>query len=315
MREILTVTLNPALDISTSVEKILPDEKLRCEAPVTDPGGGGTNVARAIHLLGGTARAFVAVSGFRGDQFVGLLREEGVEAVVFEIPGETRQSFAVIDRSDGRQYRFVMPGPVWNDEQAFIALERIGDVAPEGGLVVLSGSQPPGVPIHFASDLAAAVTLKGAKLVVDTSGAALRAVSQERGAPYHVLRLDSSETETLAGRKLEEPDEVADFAQSLVARGVAEAVVLALGAAGSVLAVGARRWHAVSAPVEARSKVGAGDSFLGAYTLSLARGGDHCEALRWGVAAASAAVMSDATTLCRKPDVLTLLPGVSLREI
>jgi 6-phosphofructokinase 2 len=315
MPDILTVTLNPALDISTSVARVVHEDKLRCDEPVYDPGGGGTNVARAIHLLGGRARAFVAVGGFRGEQFIELLKEDGVEPVCFRTGGETRLSLAVTDRSDSRQYRFVMPGPRWGAETAFAALEAIGAAMPEGGLVVLSGSQPPGVPAHFPTQLAAMVEEKGARLILDTSGPPLYALMEVGSARQHVLRLDRAESEALAGRALSGVEAFSGFARELVQRGVAETVVLAMGAEGSVLAGGGHAWHAVTPAVVTRSKVGAGDSFVGAFTLALARGLPPEQALCHGVAAASAAVMSDATTLCLAEDVEALLGQVRLTRL
>ncbi len=273
MSEILTVTLNPALDMSSTVDHVRPGDKLRCALPDLDPGGGGTNVARAIRRLGGKARAFVALAGYRGQQFAGLLADEGVEAVPFHIEGETRLSLAVIDEGSGEQYRFVMPGPRWTPNDAGRALDAIADNAPRGGLVVLSGSQPPGVPLHFPTQLAAAVEEAGAKLVLDTSGAPLRALLGVGSARQHVLRLDGAESEDLAGRPLPDIEDVAGFAQSLIRRGVAEVVVLALGAKGSLLAHKGHCWHAATPPVPVRSKVGAGDSFVGAFTLALSRKG------------------------------------------
>ena len=85
MSDILTITLNPALDMSSAVAAVVPGDKLRCDAPVFDPGGGGINVARAVRLLGGSARAFVAVGGYRGEQLCDLLRVEGVPLVAFAV--------------------------------------------------------------------------------------------------------------------------------------------------------------------------------------------------------------------------------------
>ncbi|WP_300516366.1 1-phosphofructokinase family hexose kinase [Aliiroseovarius sp.] len=312
MPDILTVTLNPALDMSTSVGHVRPQDKLRCALPDLDPGGGGTNVARAIRLLGGHAKAFVALAGYRGQQFAGLLAEEGVETVPFHIEGETRLSLAVSDTTTHEQYRFVMPGPRWTPEDAFRALEAIADHTPRGGYVVLSGSQPPGVPVHFPTQLAAAVEELGAKLVLDTSGAPLRALLAAGSARQHVLRLDRAESEELAGRPLPEIADVAGFAHDLVARGVAEVVVLALGEKGSLLARDRHCWHAQTRPVPVKSKVGAGDSFVGAFTLALSRGETWETALATGVAAASAAVMSDATALCLPGDVARLAGTVEV---
>ncbi len=315
MPDILTITLNPALDVSTTVDRVRPEDKLRCDVPVLDPGGGGVNVARAVGALGGRALALIAVAGFNGQQFLAQLHDEPIVPVAFPIAGETRQSLAVTDRSTGEQYRFVMPGPRWNEEQAQEALVAINRAMGDGAYVVLSGSQPPGVPQHFPTDLAAIVEERQGKLVLDTSGKALEALLKVGSARQHVLRLDGSESEDLAGRPLRSIDEFADFAQELVHRGVAEVVVLAMGAHGSVLAEDGRRWHAVTEPVKVRSKVGAGDSFVGAFTLAVSRGASWEEALVQGVAAASAAVTTDATDLCEKSDVEALVRTATLKQL
>lgn len=315
MSDILTITLNPALDMSTTVDRVRPEDKLRCEVPVVDPGGGGINVARAVGELGGRAMALIAMAGFHGQQLLNELHDEPIVPIAFPTPGETRQSLAVIDRETGEQYRFVMPGPVWTPELAHGALTAIDRAMGDGAWVVLSGSQPPGVPQHFPTNLAAVVEERGGKLVLDTSGKALKALLGVGSARQHVLRLDGAESEELAGRALKSMHDVADFAQELVQRGVAEVVVLALGAEGSLLVEGENRWHAKTEPVEVRSKVGAGDSFVGAFTLAKSRGAAWEEALVQGVAAASSAVMSDATALCVRADVEMLARGATLERI
>lgn len=315
MTGILTVTLNPALDLSTSVDALRPDDKLRCAAPSLDTGGGGVNVARAIGELGGRAAAFVALSGHVGAQYRDLLEAEPLDPVIFDVPGETRQSLAVTDAATGRQYRFVMPGPHWSPNLAAGAIEAIVAAAPRDGYVVLSGSQPPGVPVHFPADLAAGIETRGARLILDTSGPPLRALLGIGQARHHVLRLDRVESAELAGRPLDSRAAVADFARALVDAGTAEVVVLALGADGSVLATKSGRWHADTAPVPVKSKVGAGDSFVGAFTLALALGAAPEAALVQGCAAASAAVMTDASALCLRADVETLAKTATLTAL
>ena len=312
--DILTVTLNPALDLATSVDEVRPGPKLRCAPPMTDPGGGGTNVSRAIRQLGGASRALVAAGGATGERLLSLLAEAGIGTVALRAPGETRQSLAVIDRHSGGQYRFVLPGPVWGPADVGQALAAIAATAREGGLVVFSGSQPPGVPDDFPQQLARRLHGR-ARLIVDTSGGPLRVLAEGRGPAPWLLRMDGEEAEELAGRPLPDAGDSALFAAGLVARGVAEVVIVARGGDGAVLAAPGLRLHAASAPVEVVSKVGAGDSFVGALTLSLARG-EGCElALRKGNAAASAAVMTEATRLCRSEDADRLLPACTARAL
>jgi 6-phosphofructokinase 2 len=312
--DILTITLNPTIDLSTSVASVMPGPKLRCAIPEVDPGGGGTNVSRAINYMGGTSRAMVAVGGGTGERLLTLLNTQGIATVALHGPGETRQSLAVTDRGSGEQFRFVLPGPEWHPTDVTHALASIAGAVGAGGLVVLSGSQPPGVPEDFPARLAARLTGR-ARLIVDTSGAPLRALARGGGGAPWCLRMDDEEAAELAGYPLESVEESAAFAEELVVRGVADVVILARGADGAVLASHQGRMHARSAKVEALSKVGAGDSFVGAFTLAVARNEGLEMALRRGNAAASAAVMTEATRLCRAEDVERLLPECLARAV
>jgi 6-phosphofructokinase 2 len=153
------------------------------------------------------------------------------------------------------------------------------------------------------------------RVVLDTSGSALTQAVENPIPDLEVLRMDGEEAEALAGRKLETRADTADFAQALVARGVARKVIVARGADGSVLADATTRIFAKAPKVQVKSKVGAGDSFVGGYVLALARGQSEGEALSQGVAAAAAAVMSDATELCSAEDVARLLPEAVVSEV
>ncbi len=312
---ILTITLNPTVDFCTTSPAIVAGPKLRCTEPQIDPGGGGINVARAVKLLGGQATALVAIGGATGAHLLQLLALEGVPTVAFQGPGETRQSMSVIDQTNGDQFRFVMPGPIWEEQDVPRALASVDQATGEDTLVVLSGSQPPGVAKDFPSILASHVKGREARLIVDTSGPALFHLTEEPREALHVLRMDGPEGEELAGRDLPTREDTADFAMALVEAGVANIIIVARGADGSVLASKDGKWHSVGAPVEVVSTVGAGDSFVGAFTNALAGDLPVEECLQWGVAAASAAVMSDATRLCDRATTERLLKDCTVTKL
>lgn len=309
MTDLLTVTLNPALDLSSAVDAMVPGPKLRLAPPLAEPGGGGLNVARVAVGLGGKARALAILGGRTGDQIGVLMAQAGVPVVPFPAGGETRQSLAVTDRATGGMYRLQFPGPDWDGAQTPALLDRIAaeaaGLAP-GGLVILSGSQPPGMPDDLAQALAARLGA-GRRLVIDTSGAPLARLVRAPVAPPEILRMDQAESESLAGRALPTPADSLDLAAGWVAAGVARMIVLARGAEGSVLA-GPRGVRLRCRPpvVPVLSKVGAGDSFVGAFALALARGAGPAEALVQGTAAAAAAVMTPGSALCRPEDVRRL---------
>ncbi|NJM81321.1 MAG: 1-phosphofructokinase family hexose kinase [Tabrizicola sp.] len=310
---ILTLTLNPALDMASDVAEIVPGQKLRCSDPLLDPGGGGLNVSRAIKALGGDSLALVAIGGLTGDRLAGLIRAEGVTFLSILGPGETRQSLTVNEVSTGKQFRFMLPGPVWGEAERARVFTLLSATARPGGISVISGSQPPGVPLDFPAQLAA--SMPESRVVLDTSGAALAQAVRHPIPGLEVLRMDGEEGEGLAGKPLESREATAEFAQSLVRAGVARQVIIARGADGNVLADKDHRIFAHAAKVKVKSTVGAGDSFVAAFVLAMARGQSNDEALAFGSAAAAAAVTTDATQLCRPEDVMRLLPECKVSAV
>lgn len=297
---LVTITLNPALDLSAEVARVIPGPKLRTGPVRAEAGGGGINVARAAAALGGQATALACLGGATGRRLAGLLADlPGLTLHPLPAPQETRESLSITETASGAQYRFVLPGPVFEAQAADALLAALVAAIPPGAVVVLSGSQPPGLPDDLPQRLARALP-DGARLVVDTSGPALdRLLAQpDPAALPWLLRLDESELRARGGGAPE-----ADVARALVAGGRAHAVAVACGARGDVLAAGGAAWACTPPPVQVVSKVGAGDSWTGACALALARGQPWPEALRQGTAAAAAAVTTPGTELCRPADV------------
>src|SRR4051812_43482148 len=142
MAEIATLTLNPALDIATGTDTVRPTHKLRCTEPQSEPGGGGINVARVLHALGGDVTAIFPCGGSSGALFEKLLRETGVPIAPVPIAGTTRESFTVDEAKTGDQYRFVLPGPMLGEDEIARLLDAIGGVEGPPSHVVASGSLP-----------------------------------------------------------------------------------------------------------------------------------------------------------------------------
>lgn len=299
MDPVLTVTLNPALDVSTSTDELSPGRKLRCDSPRFDPGGGGINVSRAIKELGGESRAFVLLGGAPGDKLLGLLEDEGIETVKQELEGDTRISVKVLERSSGEQYRFVLPGPEQSADRADTLISQIVDRANAEGyrFVVASGSLPPGFPEDLYAQLASRLREIDVKLVLDTSGPPLRAALA--GRPW-LIKPDRHEAAELVKLTNESSKSVESLAETLWRQGAAEVVIVTLGAEGAIVVAEDVKARIRPPKVEALSTVGAGDSFIGALVLGLARNWPLGDAVRYGVAAAASAVETEATTLCRR---------------
>lgn len=309
---IVTLTLNPAVDLSTRTQRVEPAHKLRCAAPQLDPGGGGINVARVVARLGGTVQAFYPAGGPIGERLGQLLLQENVTAVGVPIAGDTRESFSVVEEDSGREYRFVMPGPTLSQAEWRDCLQRTVAAAAGCAFVVASGSLPPGVPEDGYGRLARMLEPTGARLVLDTSGAALAAGLQ---AGVYLFKPSLRELQELTGASL--PDTAARIAacRALIACGQAQVVALSLGAAGALLVTASEAWQAPALSVHVASTVGAGDSFLGGLVLQLARGASHADAFRTALAASAAALLKPGTSLCQPDDLARLLPQVKVSRV
>lgn len=308
MLPILTVTLNPALDVTTRVPALKPRQKLRCSSPVTHAGGGGINVSRAIRELGGQSRAFVALGGHTGARLEALLRLSHIPTEVWPLLEETRTSFTVMEDSSGLPYRFVLPGPVVSPAEAEAILARLARIiASYTGYVVASGSLPLGAPTDFYGDLADRTQQAGGKLVLDTHGEPLRAAAARR--PF-LIRLNHLEAQELVGG---DADRAAHrLARELTAGGYAEVAIVTLGENGAILSTADGESEIRPPRVEMRSGVGAGDSFVAALVVALANDRTIVDAARYGVAAAASAVTTEATELCRRGDVDAFYPQTSV---
>ncbi len=298
MPAIVTLTMNPALDIATATDIIAPSTKLRCEEPRYDPGGGGINVARAVHMLGGRALAVFPTGGASGQMIQGLLGQEHVPQIAVPVAGITRESLAVVERQSGRQYRFLLPGPplaAHDQERCFDALAAH---AAGAMFIVASGSLPPGVPDDFYARIGRLARSCGARFVLDSSGHALIGA----GSGIFLIKVSVRELGQLRGATIADEAAQEEAARAIIAEGRCEALVVSLGAEGALLATkeGCRRFPA--AQVAALSSIGAGDSMLAGILVSLVRGRPLAEAVRFGMAAGAAALLRPGTELCRLED-------------
>jgi 6-phosphofructokinase 2 len=312
MTVILTLTPNPAIDISTSVDRVRPGPKLRCASSSRDPGGGGVNVARVVSRLGGQAVAAFPCGGWTGHELEQLVGREGVESLVTPIRGETRQDFTVFDETTHEEFRFVLPGPRVRDPEWMACLKSIAAFDRKLDFICASGSLPPGAPADFYARVAEIAELKGVPFALDTSGPALKAALSEH---VHLCKPNLSELRELVGLALEDETSLVEAGRTLVAAGRTEVVALTMGSEGALLVTAKEAWRARPIGIEPVSTVGAGDSFLGAMVWALASRLSLEDAFRHGCAAGAAALLAHGTELCRAADVRRLLPQVRIEPI
>lgn len=303
MKNILTITINPAVDKSSSVDYVVPERKLRCSTPRFQPGGGGLNVSRALGKLGADSVALYPSGGYSGKLLDGLLTEEGIQIIPVETEEMTRVNLIVLETSTGQQYRFGMPGQGMGEGEWKKCLELISTVTPRPEIVVASGSVPPGVPDDFFSRVVRIGKEIGAKTIVDTSKAALESVVKE-GA--YLIKINLREFQDLTNREINDNADLSSMCTEMISTGVADIFVVSLGTAGAFAAWKGHCRHFPSPTVPIKSKVGAGDSMVAGIVYKLALGKPIEDAIYMGIAAGAAAVMTEGSDLCRGEDALRL---------
>lgn len=280
---IVTLTLNPSLDRTIEVPALVRGALVRASGTRLDPGGKGVNVARALAAHGVSACAVLPRGGPEGQQLTELLEEEGIDVRAVPVDGRTRSNVSLVE-PDGSVTKVNEPGGALAPGDLDRVVAAVLDTAATADWVVVSGSLPPGVPHTFYRDLGLRLAGGGARLAVDTSGAALAAALQARPALVKPNREELAES---VGLRVDTLGDAVGAAAALREAG-AGAVLASLGADGAVLvagdAAGAR--HGESPVDGGGNAVGAGDAMLAGYLAGGMGGGDALvEALAWGAAA------------------------------
>ncbi len=287
---IVTLTVNPALDVAMEAAELRPGHKIRAHSETYDPGGGGINVSRVVHALGGETLAIFAKAGLSGHFVEEMLTEAGVSCRPFEVAGTSRISVTVHETSTGSEYRFVPEGPKLGSSDADGLLGLLGDLRADW--LVASGSLSVGLPVDFYGQVAKLAHRQGIRFALDTSGAPLKAALHKG---IDLLKTSLSEFQSITGANTFDRASLAEEASRMVAAGAASAIALTLGEDGAVLCDGDRQLMAPAIAVKRCSSVGAGDSFLAGLVLGMARGDSHDDALRLAIATSGAAIVSQGT--------------------
>lgn len=295
--KILTLTVSPAIDKSTKFSGLMAEQKIRCEAPQFDAGGGGINVSKAIARLDGNSLAIFTVGGASGELLQDLVKKEGIDYQAIRTESWTRENFIAVDTHTNAQYRFGMPGPVITEKESKEILKAIEVAKPD--FLVASGSLSPGLGDDFYEKVAAVSRKIGSKLIIDTSGVSLEKAVDEG---VFLLKPNVGELAKLVKTGSLEINEVDEAAKEIIGKGKCEVVVVSLGPQGAVLVTKDVCEYIPAPAVQKKSTVGAGDSMVGGMVWALSEGKDFSEMLRWGVACGSAATMNEGTQLFTKAD-------------
>lgn len=301
--KVVTITMNPSVDRYVTVKLVSPDRKLRCAPAGIEPGGGGLNVSRALMNLGVSSCAYYTCGGDTGRLLQELLRHEGLLRHPIPIAHAVRENVTVLEESTGLHYRLVMPGPLLSDEEWRRCLESLEKGMKGAEYVIASGSLPPGVPADFFARIARLCRARGVRFILDTAGEPLQLAAVEG---IFLLKPNLPELMKLSGDEIHDRADQEATALRMVEEGKCEVLVLSLGGAGVLAVTKGETVRFMAPPVKPVSKIGAGDSMVAGIVASLSGGGSIRDAVKYGTAAGTAAVLSPGTQLCKREETEAL---------
>ncbi len=306
-----TLTLNPALDLEFSVERIQYNQVVRASGVRADCGGKGFNIARALREVGEPCLAWGLVGGKTGERLVEELAKLGVAMECIWIAEETRTNVAIVTSPLGDYIKVNQPGPQVSPEEIQTLVEKIGAVAGADDLWVLSGSLPPGAPVDTYSVIIKEVQEAGGKALVDADGETLRRAC--RAQPF-LVKPNALEAGEIIGVNIQTAHEAAQAGKVFREWGV-EAVLITLAEQGAVLSAPGGVWWARPPQVAVKSPIGAGDASLAGFVWGLSQGLDYPHCLRLCVASGTASASLPGTAVAPRTLIEAVAEGVVVTEV
>lgn len=294
---IYTLTLNPALDLELQVEQFEFNSVSRAQRSQVDCGGKGFNVSRLLHSLGLTSTAMGFVGGHTGARLTEALQAQGIATDFTEISGETRTNVSIAVAGTSEHIKVNETGPTIHDDELEALFAQVKKNLNAGDWWVLAGSLPPGVPSSVYAQLTELIQQAGARVLLDTSGEALRLGCAAKPA---LIKPNIDEALELLGLEAGVANDPQTWVNDVLALGP-ERLVISLGKEGALFTEGDAIQTQATPSIAERNPTGAGDSLVAGLAYQLSQGASLATAVRFG-AACGAATASRAGTLLGDPD-------------
>ncbi len=304
---IITVSMNPAIDKTVEVSRLLPGGLNRILKVEYDAGGKGINVSKTIRELGGESIATGFLGGNAGKTIENVLNERNIQNDFIWVDGETRTNTKVFEEN-GEVTELNEPGPIIGEEQMKKLMNKLEEYADENALFILAGSIPNGVDKHIYAKIIRLVHTKGAKVLLDADGELFR---NSLPAGPDMIKPNRVELEEYAGIDYRASDEeILQMARDLLAKGM-KTVAVSMGKSGAMIVREGFEVRCPALSVKAHSTVGAGDAMVAALAYSWDQNLDDEETVRLCMAASAGAV----TTIGTKPPTKELVDELKKQVI
>ena len=308
--EIATITLSPCLDKSTTVDKFVPEKKLKCSYPVLEAGGGGINVSRALRNFQTDSFCIYISGGYTGRILNNLVYHGQLNASPVTSDLYTRENFIVFENHTHLQFRFGMPvNPIAPKEwKAVIRRLKLT----KSKYVVLSGSIWPYLDEEFYIQLDKFVKKNNSRFIVDTAGVPLKTILRS-GA--FLIKPNQNEFSQLFGTKILSAKEVVVKAKQMIKTGTVQNILVSLGGQGAVLVSKKGVWQFTPPKLKVKSTVGAGDTMVAGIVYQLNKDATINDAVKFGIACGSATTVNSGMQLASLEQAKAMLAKVKVKQI
>lgn len=306
-----TLTPNPSVDRSLVIPEIRFNSVLRSKQVRLDYGGKGFNVSRALHTFGIESTAIAWVGGGSGKMLADGLQRLGVQTDFVWMDEETRTNTMVIEEEGDWHIKVNEPGPSISEEAIRQMFQKVEGYAKKGDVWILSGSLPPDVSDEFYADLIVLLKSRGARVYLDSNGAALEKGSA--AGPY-LVKPNIAEASKIVGFNVDGVEEAKRAALPFLRMGI-EYFALTMGEAGLLMASQYEMVFARPPKVHVRNAAGSGDALLAGMLYAQSRDLSLAEVARWAVATGTASVETEGVSEISIEGIQALLPNVVSQTI
>lgn len=307
---IITVTLNPAIDLNISADQLVFDDRAYILDTFDSAGGRGINASRVIHSFGAKTLAVTLSGGEGREDFERLMREYGFPVEFVPMKNSVRRNLSITDKQ-GLSVKLNEKGPALEASEIQAVEDAIRRRLPKAKWLMICGSMPPGAPHNFYCRLIEAAKEHNVQTLLDTDSDPLT-VAMEAGPT--VVTPNQPEAERLLGRALLTRSHFVEAAQRIRDMG-SQMVVLSLGARGAVGCTEKKVYEVVPPRVEAVCPIGAGDAMAAAFAWSMMKGKTFSDSVRWGVAAGTASAMLPGISFPTMEQTKDIYKRVEVREV
>ncbi len=307
---IVSLSLNPAIDLTYEIDQLIQDQKSRSASTCYDPGGTGINVGRALEKLNANSHTCCVTAGKMGEFLRTMLKQELNNVFTLEIEGETRINTTIVQQSPQRQYEINAAGPAIPPRQLELIISRFLSLCGQG-IGILTGTLPPGTPDSTYHRINTALKHQGGRCIIDAPVAILKKSLDSQ--PF-LIKPNQHELETMLGKKLNSIEQIAHESRRIHEKGISY-VCVSLAENGALLTGPDNSYYCPAPEINMRSSVGAGDSLVAGLAYAFSENKNIEQALQLAVCCGAGTAQQTGTQLFKQSELDMLIKQTSIKTL